>query len=73
MAKKTGTPTIWKNAREITRVYQQLGASDLESALGTEFKDCVVAIVNCVVAVLATDDYVLMKDRTGAAGPEDPI
>lgn len=68
---KTGTPTIWREAVKITRLYQKYGASDMATKLGTPFKDCVTALIACTVAVLATDDFVLQIDRTPPAGPED--
>lgn len=70
---KTGTPSIVKAARDITRLYQTYGASDLEAATNTQFKDCVVDLVACFVQLLLTDDYLLMRDRTGPAGPEDSV
>ncbi len=68
---RTGTPSIWRDARNIQRLYGTYGASDMDAKLGTAFGDCVRAIVACVIAVMATDDYVLQVDRTLPLGPED--
>ena len=68
---RTGTSTIWRDARNIARVYQKLGAADLEARTNTAFKDCVTAIVTCVLAILASDDFPLQIDRTSPLGPED--
>lgn len=73
MAKKTGTPTIWRKSREIARTFNDLGASDMTEMLGANFTTCIVNLVACVAEVLLTDDYVLMKDRTSPSGPEDPL
>jgi hypothetical protein len=68
---RTGTPTIWRESVRIARLYQTYGASDMTAKLGLPYTECVQALVACVVAVLATDDFVLKIDRTPPAGPED--
>ncbi len=70
-ASRTGTPTIWREAVKITRLVQKLGASDMDAKLGVPFGDCIRALVPCVIAVLATDDFVLKIDFTAPLGPED--
>lgn len=68
---RTGTPTIWNESVKIARMVQKFGASDMDAKLGVPYGDCVRALVACVIAVLATDDFVLKIDRTPPAGPED--
>lgn len=70
---KTGTPSIWRKMREIATLKQKYGAADAATRLSPDVADCINAIVICVTAHLLTDDYILMVDRTGEAGPEDPI
>lgn len=70
---KTGSKTIFKHAKSIARLYNKYGASDIDTitAEGVAFGDCVRAIVACVIAVYATDDYPLEIDYTTPGGPED--
>jgi len=68
---RTGTPTIWVNAREIARLKNKYGAADMTAKLGAEFTACVDALVTCTLAVLVSDDFVLKIDRTLPTGPED--
>jgi hypothetical protein len=68
---KTGTASIWRHTVKIVQLKQKYGAADIEARLGTPFKDCLNALVNCAVAVMASDDYVLQIDRTLPLGPED--
>ena len=70
---RTGTPTIWKKAVEITRLKGKLGGGDMTLKLGSEFTACIDALIACTIAVLATDDHVLSIDRTAPAGPEDEV
>ena len=70
---KTGTWSIVKLSREINRIYSKYGASDLVDRTSQQFADCILGLVVCVVQLSLTDDYLLQKDRTGGAGPEDPI
>jgi len=71
MAKRTGTPGIWKAAKKIAQLQQQLGASDLTAKLGQPFTDAVNTLVGEVIQVKLNDDYPLLVDRTPPAGPED--
>lgn len=68
---RTGTPSIWKAAKEITRLKGSLGAGDMTAKLGGEFTACVDALITCTLALLASDDYVLSIDHTVPGGPED--
>jgi hypothetical protein len=68
---RTGTPTIWNAAREITRLKNKYGAADMSAKLGADFAACIDALVTCTLVVLTTDDFVLKIDRTAPAGPED--
>lgn len=68
---KTGTWSIVQSAREITRLVQKYGATDLEARTNADFKACIDALVLCFVALLATDDYLLQKDTSLPLGPED--
>jgi len=68
---RTGTPSIWKKAVEITRLKGLLGGGDMTAKLGSEFTACVDALITCTLALLATDDHVLSIDRTAPLGPED--
>jgi hypothetical protein len=68
---RTGTPSIWRESVRITRLVQKFGASDMAAKLGTPYADCVNALVTCVIAVLASDDFVLQVDYTTPGGPED--
>jgi len=70
---KTGTYSIVKNARDIARLVQKYGATDLESRTSAQFNTCVLNLVQCVVALALTDDYLLQYDRTLPAGPEDQV
>lgn len=68
---KTGTWSIVQHARKIASLKQKYGAADLASRTNSEFEACVTALVTCMVALLATDDYLLMKDASAPLGPED--
>lgn len=68
---RTGTPSIWKKAVEITRLKGKLGGGDMTTKLSAEFTACVDALITCTLALLATDDYVLKVDATAPLGPED--
>jgi hypothetical protein len=68
---RTGTPSIWKKAVEITRLQGKLGAGDMTTKLGADFTACINALVACTLVVLSTDDYVLKVDHTVPGGPED--
>jgi hypothetical protein len=69
---KTGSKSIWKHSRKIAQLYQKYGASDINTITseGTVYGDCVRALITCVLAVLAADDFPLEIDYT-AGGPED--
>ena len=71
MAKRTGTPTIWRHAEKIASVFQKLGGNDLASALSENFRVAVVALTIAVQEIKAADDYPLQIDRTNPKGPED--
>lgn len=68
---RTGTPTIWVLAKQITRLKNKYGGSDMTAALGADFTACINALVACTLVVLSTDDFVLKIDRTTPLGPED--
>lgn len=70
---KTGTWSIVQAAKEITRLYTTYGAADLTARTSADFTTCVLNLVQCVVALALTDDYLLQRDRTGPAGPEDTL
>lgn len=70
---RTGTPTIWQLALQITRLKGRLGGGDMTAKLGAEFTACIDALIACTLVVLTTDDYVLMIDNTAPAGPEDTL
>lgn len=71
---KTGSKTIYRHAKKIAQLYQKYGAADIDTitAEGSAFGDCVRAIVACVIAVQASDDFPLEIDFTASpGGPED--
>lgn len=69
---KTGTWSIVQLSRKIADLVQTYGAADLEARTNTNFAVCIHDLVVCVVTLALTDDYLLQKDRTAPAGPEDP-
>ena len=70
---KTGTSTIVHEALHIAKVFQKYGASDLAARTNVDFQTCIVNLIQCAVALALTDDFLLMRDRTGPAGPEDTL
>lgn len=70
MAKHTGTPTIWRHAVKIAQVFNDLGGTDLASAVSENFRVAVVALTQAVAEKKAADDYPLLIDRT-PGGNED--
>ena len=70
-ASRTGTPSIYRLSNKMKQVYLQYGAADMETKLGSTFKACVIALVNCVIAYNAADDVPFQIDTTTPLGPED--
>jgi len=70
---KTGTWSIVQHSRKILDLFNTYGASDLRARTSVDFETCVVNLVICMTQLALTDDYLLQKDRTAPAGPEDPI
>lgn len=68
---KTGTWSIVQNAKDIARLKQKYGATDLEARTSADFATCILNLVLCVVQLELTDDYLLMKDASAPLGPED--
>lgn len=68
---KTGTWSIVQDAKDIARLYQKYGASDLEARTNADFQTCILNLVLCVVQLSLTDDYLLQKDASAPLGPED--
>lgn len=70
---KTGSKSIWRHAKSITRLYRKYGASDIDTITteGTTWGDCIRGLVACVELVMLHDDQPLEIDRHAPAGPED--
>jgi hypothetical protein len=69
---RTGTPSIIKLAREISKLYGTYGAWNLEASTNPAFKLAVVALVAAVAVFEAADDHPAEVDDTFPRGPEDP-
>lgn len=69
---RTGTASIWRLATKIQKLQATYGASDMAARLGPDFVTCINALVACVLAVYAVDNFPLQIDRVPPQGPEDP-